>query len=253
MAGTVAITMAGLGSRFRQAGYNCPKYEIEALGRPLFDWSMMAVEAFRQAGWAFTFVTREAERALPFLEARCRLLDIVMGAVIELDAPTDGQATSARYLAEQSAPDAPFLIFNIDTYVAPRAMRPDQIATAATGWIPCFPGPGDGWSFVRTDASNRAVEVREKVRISPHATVGLYWFRSARQYCALYHEFFLDGAGEEKGERYVAPMYNRLIGQGELVTIAEVASGDVGMLGTPSQVEAFKQSPPENARRAMGR
>lgn len=30
---TVIITMAGLGSRFRKAGYNCPKYMIEAKGR----------------------------------------------------------------------------------------------------------------------------------------------------------------------------------------------------------------------------
>ena len=37
---TVIITMAGLGSRFRKAGYNCPKYMIEAKGKTLFDWSM---------------------------------------------------------------------------------------------------------------------------------------------------------------------------------------------------------------------
>lgn len=27
---TIIITMAGLGSRFKKAGYNCPKYMIEA-------------------------------------------------------------------------------------------------------------------------------------------------------------------------------------------------------------------------------
>lgn len=37
---TIIITMAGLGSRFRRAGYNCPKYMIEAKGKTLFDWSM---------------------------------------------------------------------------------------------------------------------------------------------------------------------------------------------------------------------
>ena len=251
MAGTVAITMAGMGSRFTKAGYRRPKYEIEALGRPLFDWSMMAVEAFRQAGWTFAFVTRKAERALPFLETRCQALDIPVATVVELDAPTDGQATSARYLAEQAAPAAPFLVFNIDTFVAPHAMRPDRIDAAAAGWIPCFPGPGDAWSFVRVDASGRAVEVREKTRIAPHASVGLYWFRSAVEYRALYRDFFRDGAGGEHGERYVAPMYNHLIAAGELVTIAELAFADVGMLGTPDQVAAFRSDPPEPARRAM--
>ena len=36
----IIITMAGLGSRFRKVGYNCPKYMIEAKGKTLFDWSM---------------------------------------------------------------------------------------------------------------------------------------------------------------------------------------------------------------------
>ena len=34
------ITMAGLGTRFRKAGYDCPKYMIEARGKTLFEWSM---------------------------------------------------------------------------------------------------------------------------------------------------------------------------------------------------------------------
>ena len=37
---TIIITMAGLGSRFRKAGYECPKYMIEAKGKTLFEWSM---------------------------------------------------------------------------------------------------------------------------------------------------------------------------------------------------------------------
>ena len=36
----VVITMAGLGSRFREVGYDVPKYMIEARGKTLFEWSM---------------------------------------------------------------------------------------------------------------------------------------------------------------------------------------------------------------------
>lgn len=43
---TVVITMAGLGSRFRKAGYKVPKYQIEAHGRTLFDWSMESLKGF---------------------------------------------------------------------------------------------------------------------------------------------------------------------------------------------------------------
>ena len=239
--------MAGLGSRFTKAGYPRPKYEIEVLGRPLFDWSMLALEAFREAGWRFTFATRREEDARPFLAARCAALSIAMGEVIELDGVTDGQATTALLLAQRSAPDAPFAVFNIDTFVAPQAMAPAQIPPGSAGWVPCFPGPGDGWSFCRTDAEGRVAELREKVRISPHATVGLYWFASAAEYIALYQRFFSDGRGAEKGERYVAPMYNQLITEGALVTMGTLALEDVGMLGTPEQVEGFRAAPPPAA------
>lgn len=241
--GTVAITMAGLGSRFAKAGYTQPKYEIEVLGRPLFDWSMSALEAFAAAGWRFHFATRKETAAGPFLAARCRALGIAIGEVVELDALTDGQATTALLLAEGAAPDAPFLVFNIDTYVRPHAMRPDQVPAGAAGWVPCFPGPGDGWSFARIDAHGRALELREKKRIAPHATVGLYWFASAARYSALYREFF-GGGGEEMGERYIAPMYNRLIDAGELVHVSLLDFADVGMLGTPEQVADFARHPP---------
>ena len=70
------------------------------------------------------------------------------------------------------------------------------------GWIPCFPAPGDGWSFARLDDAGRVVELREKVRISDHATVGLYWFASAAQYCEIYRDYYAVAGREEKGERF---------------------------------------------------
>jgi hypothetical protein len=249
--GTVAITMAGLGSRFTKAGYDRPKYEIEVLGRPLFDWSMLALDAFRQGGWRFAFATRAEENAGPFLRQRCAALGITMGDVVELDGVTDGQATTALLLARRGAPDAPFAVFNIDTFVAPGAMAPEQVPPGSAGWVPCFPGPGDGWSFCRTDADGRVLELREKIRISPHATVGLYWFASAAEYIALYDRYFADGRGTEKGERYIAPMYNQLIAEGLLVTTGSLSLDQVGMLGTPEQVAGFAAAPPPAALTAV--
>jgi dTDP-glucose pyrophosphorylase len=241
--GTVAITMAGMGNRFTAAGYTQPKYEIEVLGSPLFDWSMSALSAFQAAGWLFQFATRSETGALSFLTRRCEALAIPMSEVLQLDALTDGQATTALLLAEKADPGAPFLVFNIDTYVRPEAMRPEQIPNGAAGWVPCFPGPGTCWSFARIDEANRALELREKKRISTHATVGLYWFQSAERYMSLYKEFFGRG-GEELGERYIAPMYNKLIERQEAVYVSLLEFHDVGMLGTPEQVEAFSTNPP---------
>lgn len=248
MSGTIAITMAGRGSRFLKAGYTRPKYEIKVGGRYLFDWSMLGLSAFLAQGWTFQFAARAEEQPMAFLTERCAALGIQMGDVVELDGMTDGQATTARLLAERADPDAPFAVFNIDTFVTPGAMRPDLIPAGASGWVPCFPGVGDGWSFARADENGRILELREKVRISDDATVGFYHFSSAALYLDVYADFFVGGAGEEKGERYIAPMYNYLIERGDLVAIGRIAFDDVGMLGTPEQVDNFRADPPAGAR-----
>jgi NDP-sugar pyrophosphorylase family protein len=246
-AGVVAITMAGLGTRFRNAGYDRPKYQVEVLGRPLFDWSMLGLAAFASAGWRFRFAALRGDQASGFIRERCSALGIDVEHILELDALTDGQATTALLLIEEVPDASPVAIFNIDTFVRPGTINPAYIPARISGWIPCFPGPGEGWSFARTNDEGRVVEVREKQRVSSHATIGLYWFASADLYRSAYAAYFADGQGAEKGERYIAPMYNQLIAEGLRVEILGLALSDVGMLGTPEQVREFAASPPAAA------
>ncbi|MFW5654105.1 MAG: glycosyltransferase family 2 protein [Roseicyclus sp.] len=253
MTGTLAITMAGRGSRFAAAGFDRPKYEIEVLGLPLFDWAMASLAAFRDAGWRFSFAVRTGLGAEDFVAARAGRLGLGEVTVIGLDTVTDGQATTAMRIAETAPEDAPFAVYNIDTFVAPGAMIPPDPASCA-GWIPCFPGPGAGWSFARTDAIGNVVEVREKVRISADASVGLYWFDCAARYTDAYRGHYGAPGREEEGERYVAPLYNHLIAEGARVRLSRLRLEDVGMLGTPEEVAAFAAHPSEAARRlAEGR
>ena len=243
MTGTIAITMAGLGSRFAKAGYDRPKYEIMACGRPLFDWSMLSLTAFRDAGWRFHFIARDGLDAETYVAGRADALGIADYDIDCISTVTDGQATTAMIAAEKARPDDPFAVYNIDTFVTPGAMSPPTDNDVA-GWLPCFPGPGDGWSFARLDETGAVVEVREKKRISEHATVGLYWFRRAALYRQLYQSYYSVSGREEKGEKYIAPLYNALVNDREKVTISVLKREDIGMLGTPDQVADFTANPP---------
>lgn len=245
--GRVIITMAGEGQRFREAGYAVPKYAIPALGRSLFSWSMESLRSFIAAGWHFVFVVRRADDARGFISAEARALGIAAFDLLELDGKTDGQATTALLaggvIADTSAPIA---IYNIDTYVEARALPVASIR--GDGWIPCFPGAGDGWSFVRLDdRSGRVVEVREKKRISPHATIGLYYFGSWTLYRTTYERYYAKPEHLERGERYIAPMYNQLVADGRAVYISEVPIDAVHPLGTPQELRRFLAEPAPQA------
>jgi hypothetical protein len=239
----VIITMAGFGRRFLDAGYTVPKYRIMAHGRSLFSWSMISLRSFIQNDARFSFVVREADNSADFIRDEARSLGIAHTAVVELDQPTDGQATTAMLAADRiESRNVPMLIYNIDTFVHPGALPASGVR--GEGWIPCFDAAGDAWSFAAADSEGRISEVREKVRISPHATVGLYWFSSFDCFADAYSRHYSNPANLEKGERYVAPVYNTLIASGGSVFLHNVPVQAVIPLGTPADVEAFLSSIP---------
>jgi hypothetical protein len=242
----VVITMAGAGSRFVEAGYSQPKYEIEVHGRTLFAWSMRSLRVFIDADSPFTFIARDLPGVQKFIDSQCGELGIRRFTVQILNRITDGQATTAR-LAEGSWDDwrRPVAIYNIDTYVRPTALPPSSIRGNA--WIPCFPGAGDKWSFAAADpATGRVTEVREKKRVSPHASIGLYWFDSFSRYVQAYERYYANSSHLEVRERYIAPLYNQLIADGAEVFVHNISADDVFPLGTPEDVNAFRSlSSPE--------
>jgi dTDP-glucose pyrophosphorylase len=239
----VIITMGGLGKRFRDAGYTVPKYQIEAHGKTLFTWSMLSLSSFIEQRGRFIFIVREEDGARAFIESEAARLGIADRQVLEIGYLTDGQATTATLARDLiTDPSQPMLVYNIDTFVHPSALPAD--ATRGDGWVPCFPGKGDGWSFAAAEPDGRITELREKVRISPHATIGLYWFSSFSLYNDAYERYYRDSSRMEKGEKYIAPLYNELISSGRPVYLHEVPEGAVYPLGTPAEVERFLQNAP---------
>ena len=237
---TIIITMAGLGSRFRKAGYHCPKYMIEAGGKTLFEWSMDSLMDYNTHVEKYIFVVRKEDDAERFIREHMKLYGIRNVEVIAIDYLTDGQATTCMLAIPHCNAEKPIMIYNIDTYVEPYEMKFNDIS--GDGYIPCFFAKGDHWSFVRLDDEGNVLEVREKVRISDNCTLGAYYFSSAKLYKTLYEEFYADDSKMEKGEKYIAPLYNDMIEQKMRVTISIVDERKVHVLGTPEELEIFRES-----------
>ena len=165
---TIIITMAGLGSRFRKAGYNCPKYMIEAKGRTLFDWSMDSLIGYNKNVSRYVFVVRKEDDAEAFIKEHCARYGIHDVKIVEINHMTDGQATTCMLAIPYCDPNDAIMVYNIDTYVEPGEMKYEDIS--GDGHIPCFHAEGDHWSFAKLDNAGKVIEVREKVRISDNCT-----------------------------------------------------------------------------------
>lgn len=234
---TVIITMAGLGSRFRKVGYNVPKYMIEAKGKTLFDWSMDSLLDYNEYVDKYVFVVRKEDNATEFIKEHCKAYNIPKVEIVEIDYMTDGQATTCMLAVSRCEAKAPIMVYNIDTYVEPFEMKVSDIS--GDGYIPCFHAPGEHWSFVRLDELGKAVEVREKERISDNCTLGAYYFSSAELFEKLYNEYYECESSAQGKEKYIAPLYNYMIQKGMEVKISIVDEEKVHVLGTPEELDAF--------------
>ena len=235
----VVITMGGAGLRFRNAGYDVPKYMIEAKGKTLFEWSMLSLAGYAADVNQYIFIVKkdEKEDAETFIRQQCVKLGFERYHIIVIDCVTEGQAATAMLAAAYWDEDKPLLIYNIDTYVEPGEMNSSQLK--GDGFIPCVQARGDHWSFVRTDVKGRAVEVKEKQRISGDCTLGAYYFRTCRLYKSLYYAYYGGTGHLVHGEKYVAPLYNYLIEQGGDVYISNIRREKVHVMGTPEELHEF--------------
>jgi dTDP-glucose pyrophosphorylase len=233
--------MAGRGSRFYEAGYKVPKFEVMAHDRSLFNWSMCSLENFMTPSSRVIFVCLKENKSSDFVMRQAKKLGLTDVHIVELHELTDGQATSAYMSRELWNPEWPLLIYNIDTYVKPHALKPDDIRSGSDGWVPCFRVSGEHWSFVKLGDDGWAVDLAEKQRISDYASIGLYWFRRADRYVELYEQFFSDTKNLVRGEKYIAPLYRQLLTEGGKVSLSDLRLADVHVLGTPTELDRFLQ------------
>ncbi|MDJ0390579.1 NTP transferase domain-containing protein [Roseomonas sp. E05] len=230
----IVFPMAGLSSRFTRAGYDRPKWMLPLAGRPLLDWSLLGFSAMF-ATETFLLIHLDLPGVAAFVRARAEAIGIRHLRMVALPAPTRGQAETVMLgLARLAMPEAePVTIFNIDT-IRP-GVRKDAFDGHA-GWLECFEGPGDHWSFVRPGPEGRALQVTEKVRISSLCCSGLYHFGSA----ALFREAYArEEAAPGTAELYVAPMYQHMIAAGQDVRYGTVPPGRIFFSGTPVEYEAL--------------
>lgn len=226
----VVVAMAGHGQRFVDAGWSVPKPMIDVLGTPMFRIAVDALPLGPDDGLTFVVLDDHVRAGLATTIAEAYG---EAARVVALPEPTRGQAETVLRAAEVLDPDRPLLIHNADTVCRfPRA----ALDLDADGALVVFEAPGDHWSFARLGEGTRVVEVAEKVRISPWASTGTYWFRSVGRFAALAGAA-IEGARAVRGEYYVAPLYQDLLDQGG--TVEAIVADEVEVLGTPAELEVY--------------
>ena len=239
----IVFAMAGRSARFVQAGYALPKYRLPLGRRTVFHH---VISGFRDLFGTerVLFVCRDEGDTPAFVttEAKDAGLAAPDFEIVALHGPTRGQAeTVALGLERTDVPDGePLTIFNIDT-IRPGFRYPDWLARERPdGYLEVFRASGSHWSFVEPAQQaapyGPARRVTERERISNLCSTGLYHFARSDLFRSLYADATRAGA-ITRGERYVAPLFQRAIERGASIWYNEVPADQVRLCGTPADYE----------------
>jgi NDP-sugar pyrophosphorylase family protein len=231
----IVMPMAGLGSRFRQAGFKLPKPLIEVRGRPMYAWATESLPLERSTRLIFILLATQPEfpdlkRDIKTRYAKHRPVVLV---VPEL---TAGQAITVLRAKEFINSGEPLLIHNADTaFDVDHSWVERAWAENLDGALLVFPSSEKRWSFSRENAAGLVEEVREKEVISPWATTGAYWFRRGADFVQA-AEARVSAGRREASEYYVGPLYNDLVARGAKVKNFPIQK--LYCFGTPEDLTA---------------
>lgn len=234
----IVIPMAGMSSRFFNAGFTQPKYMLTAYNKSLFDHAVESFESYFEHE-AFLFIVRDVYETPKFVTDRCNELGIKQYYIAVINHETRGQAETVALGLEQVDYQGAITIFNIDTF-RPNFTYPN--AADYDGYLEVFLGEGKNWSFAKpeNEKSNRVVETAEKNPISNLCSTGLYYFKSVDYFMAAYNDMLSKPESEwDKGELYVAPLYNYLIKKGLDIRYHLIDRDDVIFCGVPEEYYSF--------------
>lgn len=230
----IVVPMAGLGSRFAQAGYTVPKPLIDVRGRPMYAWAADSLPLKFATHLIFILLSSQPE----FPQLRDDILRRYAKhnpLVLEVPELTAGQAITVLRAKEAIDNDEPLLIHNADTaFTVDSSWAQQAWRLNCDGALLVFESNEKRWSFSREREDGWVVEVREKEVISPWASTGTYWFRRGADFVRLAEERVQSGR-KEAAEYYVGPLYNDLIVKGARVRNFRIER--LYCFGTPEDYE----------------
>lgn len=237
----IVVPMAGRGSRFAQAGYAMPKPLIDVHGHPMIEYVTKNISP--KCEHRFIYICQEEHLKKYNLEENLQKIapDCI---VVTVDHITEGAACTVLLAEKYIDNDDELMIANSDQYVdtdIDAYLSVMDRGGKKDGLIMTMPGDDPKWSFIRYDEKGFVTLVREKEVISDEATVGIYNYRSGRDFVQYAHQM-IEKNIRVNNEFYVAPVYNEMIEAGKRIVYCDVGEKMYG-LGIPEDLNVFLQSP----------
>jgi len=230
----IVVPMAGMGSRFSQAGYKDIKPLIPIHGKPMISHVVDSVGV--DGNWIF--IVQKIHRELYNLDEILNNIRPGCTIVDTGDGVTQGAACSVLLAKEFINNNSPLIIINSDNIIEWDTNEFNTfIESNNEGLILCFKDTDPKWSFAKLDETGTYVtEVAEKKPISDNATAGMYIWKRGNKFVNA-AEQMIEKNIRVNNEFYLAPVYNENILSGDKIVINIV--NEMHGVGTPEDLERY--------------
>ena len=234
----IVIPMAGLGSRFANAGYDKPKPFIDVNGKPMI---VNILENINIQNAKYILIARK-EHLIQEAQLVSQIEEEFNAVFIGIDKLTEGAACTILFARHFINNDSPLLIANSDQIVDFNLNKfiDDCFYRSLSGSILVFKDStkNSKWSYVIKNQNGYVLEVKEKEPISDLATVGIYFFTKGSEFVNAAIEMIIHN-DRVANEFYTCPVYNYLISNKNPIGTFEIPFEAMHGIGTPEDLNIY--------------
>lgn len=229
--------MAGLGSRFQNAGVSTPKPLIKVNGKSLIEHSVESLNIEGQ----YIFLTRVYDDPEYNAELTRILKKLKPDSIeIQINKMQYGAADACLYAKDYINNDDELIITNCDQLL--NWNSEDFLSTIREGnydgGVVLFNSTNNKNSFAEV-FSNRVIRLAEKDPISNNALVGVHHWKHGHDFVSSAEKLLKEYKNFGLKECYVSNTYNYLINDGKNIMPYKIENNMFIPLGTPEDVEIY--------------
>jgi choline kinase len=229
----VLIPMAGMGQRFKSAGYELPKPLIMVNGETMICKAINSLNI--EARYHFVIAKNEYTDLV-----KKSILELKPDSMfIEIDYITEGPASSCLLFKNEINNSDELVIANCDQIMEWSSDNFFHNVRRYDGAVVTYHTDTNKNSYAKLDKQGHVLEIKEKEVISNVSLIGIHYWNKGSYFIDSCEEMILCQDRAPNGEFYVGPTYNNMVKNGLRVGIHHIPNQQYWAVGVPEDLEKY--------------
>ena len=235
----IIIPLGGRGERFSKNGYTDPKPLIPIFEKTMIEYAIDNLNICKE-DHLYVFYNNNLDNHHFPNRMREKYPHIRLFCVPDTKGAAETLHIGLHHIMQQQDHHTKCLVVDCDTFYTEDIVTLFRQTAHNTIFYTEHCGADPIYSYIRTDPTEKVLEIKEKVKISDKANTGAYAFTDIRQ-LSRFCKHVLDNNITFKNEPYTSCVISEMVKGGGSFYGCKLTPERVVSLGTPDAVETYKE------------